>query len=514
MQQNRDGGQKLYSLFGRFSLIVLVCTSSVYSQESFKDFKRVQTDSFQKYKDERDTAFNRYLKLEWEAYNALEPIPLYEKPKPLDIEVAQPQEIKPVGPKTYIKIKDKKQDDSLEPKSDEIVDEQIEVRKDELVEQKSVEITIIPLRDRAKEESKDLSFDFYGSIIGFNIPSGIKSANFYPPTQLGIANFFNTMALSEYEPLLSDIEKFSKEINLNDWGVYLLVTAISEKLFAEQDSSRLFSWFIFNKLGYSVKVALSNKHIVLMHYSEATIYATPSYNFDGKKYYAVADYAKGSIKRVYSYKQEYPGAKKALDLSLKTLPNFVDSLESKTLSFSEFGNSYNIPITYNKNLLNFMATYPQAEYDTFFNAPIDRRTYKDLALSLKSHIEGKKASEAINFVLHFVQNAFKYEQDNKQFGREKVMFAQETLFFDRSDCEDRAILFSYLAKELFDLSVIGVKYKDHMATGLYIPLDGDNVLAGGRRYVIADPTYIDAPIGVSMPKYRSLQPQSFIVVKK
>jgi hypothetical protein len=161
-----------------------------------------------------------------------------------------------------------------------------------------------------------------------------------------------------------------------------------------------------------------------------------------------------------------------------------------------------------------MATYPQAEYDTFFNAPIDRRTYKDLALSLKSHIEGKKASEAINFVLHFVQNAFKYEQDNKQFGREKVMFAQETLFFDRSDCEDRAILFSYLAKELFDLSVIGVKYKDHMATGLYIPLDGDNVLAGGRRYVIADPTYIDAPIGVSMPKYRSLQPQSFIVVKK
>ena len=160
-----------------------------------------------------------------------------------------------------------------------------------------------------------------------------------------------------------------------------------------------------------------------------------------------------------------------------------------------------------------MASYPQADYETFFNAPMDDKTYKDLALSLKKYIDGKKASEAMNFVLHFVQKSFKYEQDNKQFGREKVMFAQETLFFDKSDCEDRAVLFSYLIKELFDISVVGVKYKDHMATALYVPLDGDIVTAGSRKFVIADPTYVDAVIGVSMPRYRSLQPQSYIIVK-
>ncbi|OHE09049.1 MAG: hypothetical protein A2329_09160 [Sulfurimonas sp. RIFOXYB2_FULL_37_5] len=93
------------------------------------------------------------------------------------------------------------------------------------------------------------------------------------------------------------------------------------------------------------------------------------------------------------------------------------------------------------------------------------------------------------------------------------MFAQETLFFDKSDCEDRAVLFSYLIKELFDISVVGVKYKDHMATALYVPLDGDIVTAGSRKFVIADPTYVDAVIGVSMPRYRSLQPQSYIIVK-
>jgi hypothetical protein len=136
-----------------------------------------------------------------------------------------------------------------------------------------------------------------------------------------------------------------------------------------------------------------------------------------------------------------------------------------------------------------------------------------LAVAIKKYIDGKKASEAMNFVLSFVQKSFKYEQDNKQFGKEKVMFAQETLYFEKSDCEDRAVLFSYLIKELFDVSVIGVKYEDHMATALYIPLDGEKVKSGSREFVIADPTYINAIIGETMPKYRSIQPQSYIIVK-
>jgi hypothetical protein len=94
------------------------------------------------------------------------------------------------------------------------------------------------------------------------------------------------------------------------------------------------------------------------------------------------------------------------------------------------------------------------------------------------------------------------------------MFAQETLYFDKSDCEDRAVLFSYLVKELFGVSVIGVKYRDHMATALYVPIEGDKVKAGSRKFVIADPTYINASIGMSMPQYRSIKPQSYIFVRK
>ncbi len=483
MQHSKVGEQKLFSLFGHFSLIVLIGFTTLNAQQSFKDFKKSQAQSFQTYKDEKDTAFNSYLKQEWKEYNALRSEPLYEKAKPIEIEAAKPQVLKPVGPKISVKIK-------------EHVDDKLEV--------------VAP----SEVKPKEITVDFYGSSLGFNIPSGIKKANFYPQNQEGITSFFSNAASSDYESLLTDIKKVSEKMNLNDWGIYLLVSKISDKTFTNQDNSKLLSWFIFNKLGYAVKIALAKQNVVLMHYSKKVIYSTPNYNFDNKRYYVLANYAKDGLGKVFSYKQDYPGSTKELDLSLDTLPKLEAKIESKTLTFSKSGEKYSVPISYNKNLIDFMASYPQADYETFFNAPLESVTYSGLAASLKKHIDGKKASEGMNFVLSFVQNSFKYEQDNQQFGREKVMFAEETLYFDKSDCEDRAVLFSYLIKELFGVSVVGVKYEDHMATALYIPLEGDEVIVKSKKFVIADPTYINANIGVSMPKYKSIKPQSYILVRQ
>ena len=486
MLHNRVGGRKLFSLFGRFSLLLVVTSLlSILNAGSFADFKRSQADSFKSYKDEKDATFSNYLKSSWEAYVSKKPLSLYEKPKPSNISPARYKTLKKLGPKVNIQIEGLKKDkEKTEPSQKIIVKE------------------------------KDIEFDFFGTTLGFNIPNGVQKAKFYPQSQQGIANFFNSAATSEYENLIDEISIASNDLNLNDWGKYLLIKEISEKIFSNLDDSRLLSWFIFNKLGYSVKVGLVKKHVVLMYYSDKIIYSTPNYTIDKKKFYVVSDYAQGSSGSVFTYRQNYPGSDKAFDLSMDKLPNFKEDLKSKLLSFKNDKKDYTISYKYNQNLIDFMSTYPQADYETFFNAPMESKTYREIAQGLKKHINGKKASVAINFVLNFVQSAFKYEVDQQQFGREKVMFAQETLYFDKSDCEDRAILFSYLVKELFNIGVIGVKYKDHMATALYIPMDGDSVKMNAKRFVIADPTYMNAIVGQSMPKYKPKRPESFIVVNR
>ena len=485
MQQNKVGEPKLFKLFGHFSLVLALGATTLTAQ-TFEDFKRSKAQAFQQYKDERDSEFNKYLKQQWKAYNVVKGKPRYEKPKPTIIPATKQTVIKSVGPKVSIKVK------------------KVKYVKPKKVEEKIKKIVVT---------KKDINFNFYGTQLGFTIPKGIKNANFYPQNQKGITNFFSSAASSDYDELISDIAKVSKSMNLNDWGTYLLVLDVSNKVFRGSDNSKLLSWFIFNKLGYAVKVGLASKHIILMHYSKKVIYSTPNYSFDKKKFYVLSHYAKGSVGRLLSYKQDYPGSTKPLDLSLNTLPFLESNMKSKTLSFNEYGKIYKIPYSYNKNLIDFMNTYPQADYETFFNAPIDSRTYKSIATALKKYIDGKQAGDAMNFVLHFVQKSFKYSKDNAQFNREKVMFAQETLYFNKSDCEDRAVLFAYLIKELFGITVMGVHYKGHMATALYAPMKGDYVKAGSRRFVVADPTYINSNIGQSMPQYKSQKPKNFIRVK-
>ncbi|MDF1878965.1 hypothetical protein JHD46_04850 [Sulfurimonas sp. SAG-AH-194-C20] len=379
---------------------------------------------------------------------------------------------------------------------------------------KKIETKIVLKPKIIKKTTKDIYVDFFAQNLGFDIDSTIHNANFYPQNQEGIANFFDYMASSDYEKTINEINAVCKKLNLNDWGVYQLVQQLSSAIYSSSDNQKLFTWFLFNKLGYEVKIGLAKKHVVLMHYSKKIIYSTPSYNFGDKKFYVISAYAKSSVGRIYTYKQNYPNANKVFDLEMNELPNFTKRLENKTVSFKQYGKVYSSTFSYDKNLIDFMNTYPQADYETYFNSPMSSETYDDIASDMKKYINNQHSSSAINFVLNFVQKAFKYERDQQQFGREKVMFANETLYYDKSDCEDRAILFAYLVKKLFKINVIGVKYKDHMATALYIPMQGDSVTKGGRKFIIADPTYINANIGQSMPKYKSIVPQGYIVLSK
>jgi len=480
VRQNKDGEQKLFNLFGLFSILTFFAYNNLYAL-NFENFKRAQIQSFHKFLNKNDALFNKYLKEEWKEYKAYAPTKMYKEPKAKSIFVFKEKDILSVGPMINIPIK----------------------------KEKIIKVGITP---KTKVVHKDINFDYFGNQLGFNIPLRIKTVHFYPQNQEGISNFFKIITTSDYEDLLLDIKNNSRIMKLNDWGLYLLITKISKQLFPDIDRQRLLSWFLFNKLGYAVKLGMSHSHIYLMFYSKKIIYATPNYNFAGKKYYVLSNYAKGSIGNIYSYKHNYPKANRAFNLSLSKLPNFNIKNKTKNLKFNDYGKDYKLSFDYNQNLIDFLATYPQADYRTYFDAPIQNRTYEDIAKGLKNYINGERASVAINFLLHFVQKAFGYERDKEQFGREKVMFAEETLYYNKSDCEDRAVLFSYLVRKLLKIGVIGVKYNDHMSTALYIPMRGYSLKDNGKRYVIADPTYINANVGQIMPKYKSIHPDSFIKI--
>ena len=476
MQHNKDGEQKSFNQFGRFSLL-LIAAFSLAEAGSFKDFQRVQNAAFSEYKDKKDTAFESYLKSQWSEYNSFISPSLYKEAKP---KVILPTSIKPVlarGPNIHLKVLKKAQKQAA------------------------------PLL----KTSKGLEVGFFGSLLHFSVDAKVKRARFYPQNRNGIINAFSIFASSDYNRLLYEIKKSSKSMKLNDWGVYLLVQKIAGKTFNDLDDKKLFAWFLLNKLGYDTKVGIHAQHIALLSRTKQPIYAAAKYTIEGKSYFLLSKNPLSGA--LYTYSKSYPNATKALDFSLDTLPLLVQNTQTKIRTFSMQNRQYSVSYHYNKNLIDFMNTYPQVSYGVYFSAPLQKETLSDIERSLKPYLDGKKMSYGLDFLLRFVQTAFKYERDQQQFGKEKVMFAQETLYYDKSDCEDRATLYARLVKKLFGISVVGVKYANHMATALYIPLEGASVQVHGKRYVIADPTYINANVGESMPKYRSVIPDKFIYLR-
>ena len=133
--------------------------------------------------------------------------------------------------------------------------------------------------------------------------------------------------------------------------------------------------------------------------------------------------------------------------------------------------------------------------------PISNEVKASLYPTLESKLQGLSEADAANRLLNFVQTAFEYEYDEVVWGGERALFAEESLHYPYCDCEDRSILYSHLVRDLLGLKVALVYYPGHLATAVCFneEVQGDYLSIDNHRFIICDPTYINAPIGANMP---------------
>ena len=162
-------------------------------------------------------------------------------------------------------------------------------------------------------------------------------------------------------------------------------------------------------------------------------------------------------------------------------------------------------ITVNRNLIDFYDDYPQSNaWNIYAQTSLSAFAKEQLYPVLRRAIADKEKTVAANILIDFVQTAFEYKTDDEQFGDERPLFADETLYYPYSDCEDRAILYSILVRDLLGLDVVLLHYPNHLATAVYFADDvaGDYLMLNGRKYIVCDPTYIGASIGNAMPQFK------------
>ncbi|HIE26364.1 TPA: hypothetical protein EYP66_03670 [Candidatus Poribacteria bacterium] len=474
-------------------ILILLCFTALLAiaqtLDEFEQWKKQEQEQFQQFKDERDKAFTEFLKKQWREMQLMQGLVPDEKPKPVKAPVYTPPSDTPKEPipddsKIIKKIPIPKPPPEVQP----------ELKK--------------PVPD-AWEKGKTLNFTFFDAPLTVHYDETLKAPFGNEINKETISAFWEALSRSNYDGFITQAQYYRKQMKLNDWGYCLLLHKIGENIYqGDQNSSYMFVWFMLSKSGYMAKIGYYQDKVYLLLPSANTLYGASyfTYGDDSNRFYAVSlDKSKQVVKTLYTYDGTYPGADKLIDLTVDSSPNIRNVVVSKRLTFNYKDKDYVLPVKFNKNAVDFFEDYPQTNLEVYFDAPLSPEASLSLLTELRPLIEGKSEVEAVNILLRFVQTAFSYEVDQEQFGREKVLFPEESLFYNYSDCEDRSVLFAYLVRKLVGLEVIGLDFPGHIATGVRFNTDvtGDYVMYQNQKYIICDPTYINANIGMCMPQFKN-----------
>lgn len=317
-----------------------------------------------------------------------------------------------------------------------------------------------------------------------------------------LADGLEKLYKSDYKPLLEDLRTMRKRDLGNDWALYLVIKDISEK-FGGRNESVLMRQFLLNNLGYRARMAK------VLQKNALTLLVAPSSQLYGCAFIAEGDAKFYDVEadRPYSYKmcaKEAPDAKNKLNMSMRQISRFGGVRKASTHQGERYkaGASASVP----EELMEFYKRMPQCDYSVYATAKVDQKFSDEMLEALRPAIKGKSEREAANILLDFVQSGFEYATDPEQFGYEKPFFVEELFYYPYCDCEDRSMLYRYLVRELLGLDVILLDYPNHIATAVRFNSDvpGDFVVGGGGKYVVCDPTFIGAPVGMAMPQFKNV----------
>lgn len=265
-------------------------------------------------------------------------------------------------------------------------------------------------------------------------------------------------------------------------------------------------------MGYNVRMARTDKQLVLLIPTQQTMYEQPYLTIDNQRYYVFGDRVNPvdeSTRSYYSY--DLPShVKTGRIVSLLYPAHNNSSLFGQQLLRTITDGRLTITVHVSKNLMEALRHYPPMYIPLYAQSVVSPALHNEVWQQLRAQLQGMSQRDVVAALLHFGQYAFAYATDGEQHGYEKAYFLEENFYYPKNDCEDRAIFLASAIRQLLNLDVQLVQYPGHECTAVHFTdpsVVGDGYIYDGRNYLICDPCYIGAGIGRCMPDYKQVQPK-------
>lgn len=360
-----------------------------------------------------------------------------------------------------------------------------------------------------------IRFDFFGEPVAFEFDIDSRVDFTDPLSTESIQVFYQNILKTNFAPIVEALIAYKDQHKPDDWLFYQLIRKTAQQISPKADNYKrytLYKWFLLSKSGYDAMLAISGDKLLFYVQCDENIYNIPFRIRNGKQYVCLNYHDYGSIDfektRFSEIAIKNPEATKAFSYKITQLPDFKkEDYEEKDLSFNYYQTDYHFKIKLNPEVKNIFANYPVVDYESYFNIPLSRETYTSLIPSLKKYIKGMKTKNGVDYLMRFTRYAFLFESDSMNFGKEKRLSPEQTLLYENSDCDDRAALFFYLVKEIYDLPMIVLAYPKHITIAVQFDKPvGKPIVYNGQRYYICEPTpqKEDLGIGQSLPELKKI----------
>lgn len=452
--------------------------------EEFADFRKELQQEYDDFRKEINAEYIDFLSKAWKEYRLFQGKTPDETPKPISPVLSQ----------------ETKNGQDVMVKADGLIDKStanIPIEKEENIFEK------------ASGQSDSLQLDYFGAKLQLHYQS--KQFLLSAIAERSVGNLWKDIADSRFSVLLADMIRYKKEMQMNDWAYFLLTEKVAARLstLQSEDCRTVFQHFLLVQSGYDVRLARVDRFLVLLLPVREEVYARPYLTVDGKQYYVISNRSLKEHSSIFTYKLPEKLIQKAY-LSLAMDRELLLPVQPKPFCIKAEGVEVKGEVNVNK--IRFYREYLSCELAVYARAVPDERLSKQLLASLSACLKEKPRKEALNLLLTWVQKGFNYQTDGEQFGYEKPFFIEENFFYPACDCEDRAMLFAYLVHRLFGREVVLLDYPGHVATAVCMEqeeeeIKGAYLLLKGKRYIVCDPTYIDAEVGMVMPSCKGKRPK-------
>ncbi|ASP38370.1 hypothetical protein CHH28_06610 [Bacterioplanes sanyensis] len=457
--------------------------TAVADSSEYERWKNSTQTAFRQYLSEQDQAFVGFLKRPWQTLDTDQQQPEDQAPKPDTLPVAQPPAPEP-----------------MQPTSDDTP--RVELTPPPIAKPVTPPSSALPPSPAPRTE-----LTFFGERLAIAMPKGQHSRFRSRIHGDAIAQHFQTLAEQDWQPTLKDLRHHQQQLTLNDWAMVMLIQQLSQQSQKDVNSQRLLNWFLLLQAGFDARVAFNDNQIYVLLASDDAIFGETFFTLNGRSYYALTQ--QGPAGRVSTYGEQHSDGTRAIHFDGLNDLQLDGQLQQRQLAVTLEGKQHTLSVDYSQAYVAFLASVPQLQLSRYFDVGLPDVSQRSLSKDLAPLLSGLSEQQAVNRLLHIVQTGFEYQTDDQQFGEENYLFPLETLHYPYSDCEDRAALFAHLVTTLLGLDVIITDYPGHVATAVAFnsPVKGDSVRFQGREYVVADPTYINAQVGMTMPQLAAIAPK-------